>query len=105
MIKAIKKIFSVSDLRSKIIFTLVMLIVCRIGAVVPVPGINVEAALSLFKHAAGGGQNLFQLMDVFSGGAFARMTIIALGVMPYISATIIVQLLCAIIPSRSRRHL
>jgi preprotein translocase subunit SecY len=102
MIKTIKKIFSISNLRSKIIFTLLMLCVCRIGAVIPVPGINMDAALKFFQRTAGGGQNLFQLMDIFSGGAFARMTVIALGVMPYISASIIMQLLIAVIPSIQR---
>lgn len=102
MIKAIKKIFSVPDLRSKIFFTLIMLGICRIGAVIPVPGINVDAAVALFKHATGGGQNLLQLMDIFSGGAFARMTVIALGVMPYISSSIIMQLVVAIVPSFQR---
>ena len=102
MINAIKRVFSVSDLRAKVIFTLLMLVVCRIGAIIPVPGINVDAAVALFKHATGGGQNLFQLMDIFSGGAFARMTVIALGVMPYISASIIMQLLVAIVPTFQR---
>ncbi|MBN2478627.1 MAG: preprotein translocase subunit SecY [Parachlamydiales bacterium] len=102
MIKSIKKIFSSEDLRSKVVYTLLLLLVCRIGAFIPVPGINQEAALSLFKYATGGGQNLFQLMDVFSGGAFAQLTIIALGIMPYISASIIMQLLVAIIPSFQR---
>ena len=54
------------------------------------------------RNATGGGQNLFQLMDVFSGGAFAQMTIIALGVMPYISASIIMQLVVALVPSMQR---
>lgn len=102
MIKGIKKIFSVSDLRTKIVFTLLMLVLCRVGAVIPVPGINVDVAVKLFKQATGGGQNLFQLMDIFSGGAFAKMTVIALGVMPYISSSIIVQLLVAIVPSFQR---
>jgi len=102
MINAIKRILLVSDLRTKIIFTLLMLAVCRIGAVIPVPGINVDAALTLFKHATGGGQNLLQLMDIFSGGAFAKMTVIALGVMPYISSSIIMQLLVAIVPTFQR---
>ena len=78
------------------------LIICRIGAHIPVPGINGELAVQLFRHATGGSQNLFQLMDVFSGGAFAHMTIIALGVMPYISASIIMQLLMALVPSLQR---
>jgi len=102
MIEAIRRIFSISELKSKISFTLLMLVICRVGAYVPVPGINGDAAVDLFKYAMGGGQNLFQLMDVFSGGAFAHMTIIALGVMPYISASIIMQLMVALVPSLQR---
>jgi preprotein translocase subunit SecY len=102
MIEGLRKILSVSELKAKIIFTLLMLIVCRIGAQVPVPGINGSAAVDLFRYATGGGQNLFQLMDIFSGGAFAQMTIIALGVMPYISASIIMQLMVALIPNLQR---
>ncbi len=59
-------------------------------------------ALAYFKQAAGGGQNLFQLVDIFSGGAFAQMTVIALGVVPYISASIIMQLLIALMPDLQR---
>jgi preprotein translocase subunit SecY len=102
MIEGIKRIFSVPELKAKIIFTLFMLIACRVGAYIPVPGINGDAAVELFRNATGGGQNLFQLMDVFSGGAFAQMTVIALGVMPYISASIIMQLLMALVPSLQR---
>ncbi|MBN1915258.1 MAG: preprotein translocase subunit SecY [Parachlamydiales bacterium] len=102
MIETLKRIFVVPDLRKKIIFTLMMLAVCRIGAFVPVPGIDAEMALSLFRQATGGGQNLFQLMDIFSGGAFAQMTVISLGVMPYISASIILQLVVAVFPGVQR---
>ena len=102
MISAIKKIISMQDLKTKILYTIFLLLVCRVGAFIPVPGINQEAALALFKQATGGGQNLFQLMDIFSGGAFAQLTIIALGIMPYISASIIMQLLVAIVPSFQR---
>jgi preprotein translocase subunit SecY len=102
MFEGVKRIFSIEELRGKIVYTLLLLAVCRVGAYVSVPGINSEAAVSLFKQATGGGQNLFQLMDVFSGGAFAQMTIIALGVMPYISASIIMQLFMALIPSLQR---
>jgi preprotein translocase subunit SecY len=98
MIDGIKRILSVPELKAKIVFTLLMLIACRVGAYIPVPGINGDVALELFRSATGGGQNLFQLMDVFSGGAFAQMTVIALGVMPYISASIIMQLLMALVP-------
>lgn len=102
MIQALKKILLIEDLRKKISFTLLILLVCRIGAYIPVPGIDGDAAAQIFKAATGGSQNLFQLMDVFSGGAFAQMTIVALGVMPYISASIILQLLVALIPSFQR---
>ncbi len=102
MIEGLKKIFAITELKRKILFTLLMLVACRIGAYIPVPGINGDAAVTLVKNATGGGQNLFQLMDVFSGGAFAHMTVIALGVMPYISASIIMQLLVALIPSMQR---
>ncbi len=102
MIQEIARVFSVPELRGKIFFTLLMLALCRIGSYIPVPGINGEAAVELFRYATGGSQNLFQLMDVFSGGAFAQMTVIALGVMPYISSSIIMQLLVALIPSLQR---
>lgn len=102
MIESIKRIFSLQELRVKILFTLVLLVACRVGSFIPVPGINADAAVSLFKHATGGGQNLFQLMDIFSGGAFAQMTVVALGVMPYISASIVMQLIVGIVPSFQR---
>ncbi len=102
MIEGIKKIFSIPELKSKIFFTLLVLAVCRIGAYVPVPGINASVAIELFKSVTGAGQNLFQLMDVFSGGAFAQMTVFALGVMPYISASIMMQLIMALSPSLQR---
>lgn len=102
MIEAIKRILIIPELRQKIVLTLILLAVCRIGAFVPVPGINADVAVTLFKYATGGSQNLFQLMDIFSGGAFAHMTITALGVMPYISASIILQLVIALVPSLQR---
>lgn len=102
MFETIQRIFSISELRVKIFTTLVLLGVCRIGAYIPVPGINGDVAISLFKFATGGGQNLFQLVDIFSGGAFAKMTLLALGVMPYITASIVMQLLVAMVPSLQR---
>lgn len=102
MIEAIQRIFGIPELRVKIFYTLVLLAVCRVGAYIPVPGINAEVAISVFRYATGGGQNLFQLVDIFSGGAFAKMTLLALGVMPYITASIIMQLLIALVPSLQR---
>jgi len=102
MFETIRRIFSIDELRVKIFTTLILLGICRVGAYVPVPGINGDVAISLFKFATGGGQNLFQLVDIFSGGAFAKMTVLALGVMPYISASIVMQLLVAMVPSLQR---
>jgi preprotein translocase subunit SecY len=102
MIEAIRRIFGIPELRVKIFYTLILLAVCRFGAFIPVPGVNADVAVSLFKFATGGGQNLFQLVDIFSGGAFAKMTVLALGVMPYISASIIMQLLIALVPTLQR---
>lgn len=102
MLREIQRIAQVPELRSKILFTLLMLAVCRIGGFIPVPGINGEIAVSFFRHATGGGQNLFQMVDIFSGGAFSQMTVVALGVVPYISASIIMQLLVALWPSLQR---
>lgn len=102
MFESVKRVASIAELKSRILFTIVLLVVCRIGVFIPVPGINGELALSYFKQATGGGQNLFQLVDIFSGGAFAHMTVIALGVVPYISASIIMQLLMALLPDLQR---
>lgn len=102
MLREIQRIAQVPELRSKILFTLLMLAVCRIGGFIPVPGINGEIAVSFFRHATGGGQNLFQMVDIFSGGAFSQMTVVALSVVPYISASIIMQLLVALWPSLQR---
>ena len=102
MLAALKRIFSIEDVKQKIVFTLLMLLVCRIGAYIPVPGVNGDEVVQIFRKMTGGGQNLLQLVDIFSGGAFAQMTIIALGVMPYISASIIMQILVAVVPSFQR---
>jgi preprotein translocase subunit SecY len=94
--------FSIPQLKEKLIFTIVLLVLCRIGAYITVPGVNAEEVVRLFKFSSGGGQNLFQLVDIFSGGAFAQMTVIALGVMPYISASILMQIMVTLIPSLQR---
>lgn len=102
MLNGLTRVFQIPELRAKIIFTLLLLAVCRIGSFIPVPGINGEVAVGFFKQATGGSQNLFQMVDIFSGGAFSQMTVIALGVTPYISASIILQLLVALMPSWQR---
>ncbi|MEM8727447.1 MAG: preprotein translocase subunit SecY [Chlamydiota bacterium] len=99
MFQPLKRVFSIDEIKEKVFFTLSMLLICRIGAYIPVPGINGDAVVQVFRQLTGGSQNLFQLVDIFSGGAFAQMTVIALGVMPYISASIIMQILVAVVPS------
>ncbi len=101
-LEKIARVFRIPELRARILFTLLLLVLCRIGGFIPVPGIDGELALAYFRQATGGGQNLFQLVDIFSGGAFSQMTVTALSVVPYISASIILQLLTALMPSLQR---
>jgi preprotein translocase subunit SecY len=84
-----------TELKSRIWFTVLALIVYRIGTYIPVPGIDPVILGEMFKQQAGG---ILGMFDMFSGGALKRMTIFALGVMPYITASIIIQLLTAILP-------
>src|SRR5437870_13788263 len=90
LIMKFKNFFNIPELRNRILFRLGMLAVYRIGAHIPTPGINSEA-LSEFLQKQGGA--LLGFLDIFSGGALSRLTIFALGIMPYISASIILQLL------------
>jgi preprotein translocase subunit SecY len=84
------------DLRRRVVFLLLALVVYRIGAHIPVPGIDPVALQQLFKSQSGGILNLF---NMFSGGALSRFTVFALGIMPYISASIIMQLMSYVVPS------
>ena len=102
MFDALKRVFSVPDLKKKILITFALLAICRLGVFIPVPGINGELVESMFRKQLGGSQNLFQLVDIFSGGAFSQMTVLALGIVPYISASIIMQLLTALFPGLQR---
>jgi preprotein translocase subunit SecY len=95
MIEAVKNIFSIPDLRKRVLFTFLMLAVYRVGGHIPVPGVNFEALETLFRQQGGG---LLGFLDLFSGGNLRRLTIFALGIMPYISASIILQLLTVIWP-------
>lgn len=102
MIQTIKRILSIPELKKKLLYTFLLIVVVRIGSYIPVPGINGELAVNYFKFVTKGGQNLFQLLDIFSGGAFGQMTVVALSIMPYITASIVLQLLVALIPSLQR---
>ena len=95
MIDPIKNIFSIPDLRKRVIFTFLMLAVYRIGGHIPVPGVNFHGLEAFFRSQGGG---LLGFLDLFSGGNLRRLTIFALGIMPYISASIILQLLTVIWP-------
>jgi preprotein translocase subunit SecY len=99
MIDSLKNIFAVSDLRKRVLFTLGLLAVYRIGSKIPTPGINPEALQQLMQSAATG---VFGLYDMFSGQNLSQMTIFALGIMPYISASIILQLLTVVWPYLER---
>src|SRR5919205_1814679 len=85
-----------TELKNRIWFTLGALIIYRIGTYIPLPGIDPEALRQSFQNASGGVLGLF---NMFSGGAVERMAIFALNIMPYISASIIVQLLTSVVPS------
>ncbi len=90
MLKTLINAWKVPELRKKIIFTLCMFVVLRLGAVITVPGINQDVLQSLFNN---GSNNIFGLMDIIAGGAFKTMALFAFGVGPYITASIVVQLL------------
>ncbi|HLA47950.1 MAG TPA: preprotein translocase subunit SecY [Nitrospinota bacterium] len=90
-----QNIFNVPELKKRIFFTLALLAVYRIGAHIPTPGIDAYALSEFFKGTAG---TILGFFDMFSGGAFKRLTIFALGIMPYISASIILQLLTVVFP-------
>ena len=98
MLQTIGKAWKIPELRRKIIFTLLMLVVFRIGSNIPVPGID----RSMLEQMFSGEYGLFDLFDLFSGGAFGNMTIFALSITPYITASIILQLLTIAIPSLER---
>ncbi|MDA2912066.1 preprotein translocase subunit SecY, partial [Nitrospiraceae bacterium AH_259_D15_M11_P09] len=94
-----QNIFKIAELRKRLLFTLVMLVVYRVGAHIPTPGINNE---ELHKFLIEKGGSLIGFVDIFTGGALSRLTIFALGIMPYISASIILQLLTVVIPHLSK---
>ena len=95
--EALANVFRIPDLRRRVLFTLAMLAVYRIGAYIPTPGIATDRFQEFFNRTAGGG--FLGYLDVFSGGMLRRMTIFALGITPYITASIILQLLTVVIPT------
>jgi preprotein translocase subunit SecY len=101
MIESLKSITEIPDLRRRILFTLALLAVYRLGAVIPTPGINADVFEQFFGQMAGG---LFGLLAMFSGGSLKRLTVFALGIMPYITASIILQLLTVVSPHLEKLH-
>ncbi len=95
MIESIRNIFAIPDLRKRVIFTFLLLAVYRLGAFIPTPGVDPEAIKEFTKAASG---TILGFLNLFSGGSLGRMTIFALGIMPYISASIILQLLTVVWP-------
>lgn len=95
MIESLTNIFKVPELKRRLLFTAVLLVVYRIGAHIPTPGIDAHALSSFFAQVSG---TLLGFFDLFSGGALRRLSIFALGIMPYISASIILQLLAVVVP-------
>ena len=95
--------FKIPELKSRIVFTLVVLAICRVAAMIPVPGLDGAALADFFeKNAAKDGGGILGMYSMFTGGALERCAVGALGIMPYISATIILQLLTAVVPQLSK---
>lgn len=100
MFSAFANIAKIPDLRRKTLVTLGLLVLCRVGVFVPLPGVNLDAVLGTLRDQKGSGfAEFLGVLDMFSGGGLKKMSIFALGIMPYISASIIFQLLSAIIPA------
>src|SRR6202167_2279558 len=94
--EAFANIFRIPDLRRRLMFTLGLLAVYRLGSQVPTPGINVQRWETIFSSASG---SIFGFFDLFAGGNIRKLTIFALGIMPYITASIILQLLTVVVPT------
>jgi len=95
VIEKIRNIINIPELRKRITFTVALLIICRVGTHIPIPGIDGEALRAAIENLS---NTLFGLYDLFAGGAFKKATLFALGIMPYISASIIMQLMGVVVP-------
>jgi preprotein translocase subunit SecY len=100
MLRTILNAFSVADIRKKLAFTAAMLLLYRLGSYIPTPGVDTQAVEELSSNFSGGG--ILPFLDVFSGGGLSRLSLFALGIMPYITASIILQLLTVVVPSLER---
>ena len=95
IIETLKNIWRIEDLRVRILITILFVAIYRFGSTVVLPGIDSNALANLHKQTEGG---LMSLLDMFSGGAFSQASIFALGIMPYITASIVIQLLAVAVP-------
>lgn len=102
LIQTLRNIFKISELKNRILYTILLLAVYRLGTFIILPGIDSSALQASLGGGSGPGGNLLDLFNTFLGGAFNRGSILALGIMPYISASIVVQLLGAVLPSIQR---
>src|SRR5215203_322538 len=100
MLKTILNAFSVADIRKKLAFTAAMLLLYRLGSYIPAPGIDTDAIKEIQDNFGGAG--ILNFLNTFSGGSLSRLSIFALGIMPYITASIILQLLTVVLPSLER---
>jgi preprotein translocase subunit SecY len=100
MLRTIANAFSVADIRKKLAFTAAMLLLYRLGAYIPAPGVDVDAIKEIEDNF--GGSNILGFLNLFSGGSLSRLSLFALGIMPYITASIILQLLTVVVPSLER---
>ncbi len=99
MLSAFANCFKIPELKKKILFTLGIIVLYRIGCFIPTPGVNGAVLAAYFQKLNSGGATVFGMMSMFSGGAIEKMTVFGLGIMPYISSSIILQLLTAVIPA------
>ena len=100
MFKTLRNAWAIPDLRHKMLYTLLMIFIFRLGSFIPVPGLREGALASLLGDS--GSNNLFSMLDAFSGGAFANATIFAMSITPYVNSSIIMQLLTVAIPALER---
>lgn len=98
MLDSIKNIFKIPDLRKKVLFTALILIIYRLGSFVPVPGVNASILKEFISGGTTGSGNLFGMFDLFVGGNLGRASVFTLGIMPYITTSIVIQLLGGVIP-------
>jgi len=96
--KSITNIFKIPDLKKKILFTALILVIYRMGSYIPIPGINSDVLSQFIGGASKSGGNLFGMFDLFVGGNLGRASVFALGIMPYITTSIVIQLLGGVIP-------